>query len=111
MESGCEAPRILTSSLAFLGGLVLSVLANGPNVRGFKPGRMRGIFKGDKNPQQAFLLVGSKAEGPFRKILLHVKITWTYERDISWAKFIISFASSPILLLDDFAGRIARELW
>jgi hypothetical protein len=55
--------------------------------------------------------VGSKAVGLFRKILLHVKITWTYERDISWAKFIISFASSPALLLYDFAGRIARELW
>jgi hypothetical protein len=27
------------------------------------------------------------------------------------AIFIISFTSSPALLLDDFAGRIARELW
>jgi hypothetical protein len=33
-----------------LGGLVVSVLATGPKVRGFKPGRGRWIFKGDKNP-------------------------------------------------------------
>jgi hypothetical protein len=33
-----------------LGGLVVSVLATGPNVRGFNPGRGRWIFKGDKNP-------------------------------------------------------------
>jgi hypothetical protein len=31
-----------------LGGLVVSVLATGPKVRGFKPGRGRWIFKGDK---------------------------------------------------------------
>jgi hypothetical protein len=30
------------------GGLVVSVLATGPKVRGFKPGRVRWIFKGDK---------------------------------------------------------------
>jgi hypothetical protein len=33
-----------------LGGLVVSVLATGPKVRGFNPGRGRWIFKGDKNP-------------------------------------------------------------
>jgi hypothetical protein len=32
-----------------LGGLVV-VLATGPKVRGFKPGRGRWIFKDDKNP-------------------------------------------------------------
>jgi hypothetical protein len=31
-----------------LGGLVVSVLATGPKVRGFNPGRGRWIFKGDK---------------------------------------------------------------
>jgi hypothetical protein len=33
-----------------LGGLVVSVLATGPKVRGFNPGRGRWIFKGDNNP-------------------------------------------------------------
>jgi hypothetical protein len=31
-------------------GLVVSVLATGPKVRGFDPDRGRWIFKGDKNP-------------------------------------------------------------
>jgi hypothetical protein len=30
----------------------------------FKPGRRQWIFKGDKNPQHAFLRIGSKAVGP-----------------------------------------------
>jgi hypothetical protein len=38
------------STLVALGGLVVSVLTTGPRVRGFKPGRGRWIFKGDKNP-------------------------------------------------------------
>jgi hypothetical protein len=33
-----------------LGGLVVSVLAIRPKVRGFDPDRGRWIFKGDKNP-------------------------------------------------------------
>ena len=33
-----------------LGGLVVSVLATGPKVRGFDPDRGRWIFKGNKNP-------------------------------------------------------------
>jgi hypothetical protein len=46
-----------------LGGLVVSVLATGPKVRGFDPDRGRG-FKGDKNPEHHFLRKGSKAVGP-----------------------------------------------
>jgi hypothetical protein len=46
------------------GGLVVRILATGPKVRGFKPGRGRWIFKGDKNPQHAFLRTASKAVGP-----------------------------------------------
>jgi hypothetical protein len=34
-----------------IGGLVVSVLATGPKVRGFDPDRGRWIFKGDKNPE------------------------------------------------------------
>jgi hypothetical protein len=47
-----------------LGGLVVSVLATGPKVRGFDPDRGRWIFKGDKNPEHYFLRRGSKAVGP-----------------------------------------------
>jgi hypothetical protein len=56
---------------------------NGPTtkVRGFKPGRERWIFKGDKNPQHDFLRKGSKAVGPCRKVLRHVKCLLRYGRD------------------------------
>jgi hypothetical protein len=47
-----------------LGGLVVSVLATGPKVRGFDPDRGRWIFKGDKNLEHHFLQRGSKAVGP-----------------------------------------------
>jgi hypothetical protein len=47
-----------------LGGLVVSVLATGPKVRGFDPDRGRWIFKGDKNPEHNFLRRGSKAVSP-----------------------------------------------
>jgi hypothetical protein len=50
--------------LSGLSGEMVGVLAIGPKVRGFKPGRGRWIFKGDKNLQQAFLRRGSKAVGP-----------------------------------------------
>jgi hypothetical protein len=46
-----------------LGGLVVSVLATGPKVRGIDPDRGRWIFKGDKNPEHHFLRRGSKAVG------------------------------------------------
>jgi hypothetical protein len=42
---------------------VVSVLAIGIKVHGFKPSRGRRIFKGDINPQHAFLWTGSKAVG------------------------------------------------
>jgi hypothetical protein len=47
-----------------LGGVVVSVLAIGPNGRGFKPGRGDGFLKGNKNPQHTFLGMESKAGGP-----------------------------------------------
>jgi hypothetical protein len=46
-----------------LGGLVASVLASEPKVRGFKAGRGRWTFKGDKNPFNDFRRRGSKAGG------------------------------------------------
>jgi hypothetical protein len=40
---------IPSPSIRALSGIVVSVLAIGPKVSGFKPGRRRLIFKGDKN--------------------------------------------------------------
>jgi hypothetical protein len=40
----------VTPLLVGLGGIVVIVLAIGPKVRGFKPGRRQWIFKGDKSP-------------------------------------------------------------
>jgi hypothetical protein len=37
-----------------LGGLVVSVLATGPKVRGFDPDQGRWIFMGDKNPEHLY---------------------------------------------------------
>jgi hypothetical protein len=60
------------SPLVVRGGqVVANVLAIENNVRGFKPGRGRWIFNGDKNPQHAFLQMGNKA--PRLNILRHVK--------------------------------------
>jgi hypothetical protein len=40
------------------------VLAVGPKVRGFKPGRGLWIFKGDNNPQYVVLERGNKPVDP-----------------------------------------------
>jgi hypothetical protein len=48
--------------MATLSGLVISVLAIGPNFRGFKPGRERWIFKGDTSPLNDLFRTGSKAD-------------------------------------------------
>jgi hypothetical protein len=55
---------ILRYKVVDLGGLVVSVLATGPKVRGFDTDRGRWIFKGEKNPEHNFLRRGSKAVGP-----------------------------------------------
>jgi hypothetical protein len=61
-ESALNYPRSWCS--VALGGLVVSVLATEPKVRGFDTDRGRWIFKGDKNPEHHFLRRGSKAVGP-----------------------------------------------
>jgi hypothetical protein len=47
-----------------LGGLVFSVVASGPKVRGSKPVRGRWIFNGDNYPYHDFRRRGSKAVRP-----------------------------------------------
>jgi hypothetical protein len=77
---------------------MVSVLAI--KVRVFKPGRMRSIFKGDKNPQHDFYRWGSKAVDQSRKFLRHVTGPLTVSTKIlRKAKDIISYFTT--LLLDD----------
>jgi hypothetical protein len=52
-----------------LGVLLVIVLAIGPEIRGFKLGRGRWIFKGDKTPQQDFLPREGKAVGRFNDMI------------------------------------------
>jgi hypothetical protein len=91
-------------------GLVVSVLAIGPKVRGFWPGPGIWIFKGDKNPQPSF---GGevKPSAQCRKVLRHLK------KPIKvWKKYFVrqnlSFISpvAPALLFEN-SRRIAREIW
>jgi hypothetical protein len=53
----------VTPMVSGFGGLGVSVLASGTQVRGFKPGRSRRIFKGEK-----ILRKRSKAVGPMSQI-------------------------------------------
>jgi hypothetical protein len=50
--------------IVVLGGAMVIVLAIGPKVHGFTPGRRRWIFKCDNNPQHDFIHKESKAVGP-----------------------------------------------
>jgi hypothetical protein len=56
------------SQISGFGGLGVSVLASGSQVRGFKPGRSRRIFKSGEILKHAFLWKGSKAVGPMSQI-------------------------------------------
>jgi hypothetical protein len=57
------------------------MLDSSTRVRGFKPGRSRRIFLGEKNPQNSFLRKGSKAVCPKSQICGMLKnpvITWKF---------------------------------
>jgi hypothetical protein len=91
------------------GGLVVSMLASGTRVHGFKPGRSLRIFFGRKNPQHAFLRKGSKAVGPVLQICGTLKNPCDYVEVGSKAKFVGHFSSE----LSSFANRglHARAAW
>jgi hypothetical protein len=55
----------LMGELSGFGGLVVSALASGTQVRGFKPGRSRRIFRAKK---KTFLRRGSKAVGSMSQL-------------------------------------------
>jgi hypothetical protein len=89
------------------GGLVVSMLASGTQVRGFKPGRNRRIFWGEKNPRHAFFRKGSKAVCPMSQICGMLKnpvITWKLGHRQN-----LSAISSPISSLANRGGM--ERLW
>jgi hypothetical protein len=61
--------------------VVNAVLAIGPKVRGFKPGRGDGFLKGDQICSTIFFGRKVKKSVSCRKILRHVKRFIQYERD------------------------------
>jgi hypothetical protein len=63
----------VSSSEVALGRLVINVLAIGPKVCGFKPGRERWLFKDDKVHSTTSLEGEVKPSVPCSKILRHVK--------------------------------------
>jgi hypothetical protein len=77
---------------------MVSVLAIGPNVRGFKPGGCDGFLRAIKNPQHAFLRSGSETVGPMlRDFTVCKKITSKYEQRYPEGQ-IYHFFSKFILL-------------
>jgi hypothetical protein len=57
-------PLVVTCiSISGFVGLVVACWPLEPKFAGYKPGRIRRIFKGEKNPQRTFLQKGSKAVG------------------------------------------------
>jgi hypothetical protein len=63
-----------------LSGVVVSVVANGPKGRGFKPGRGGGFLRAVKIRSTTSFGWEVKPEVHCRKILRHVKETLTYLR-------------------------------
>jgi hypothetical protein len=64
-----------------VGGLLVSVLAIGPNVRGFKTGQGRCIFKGDKIRSTTSFGGEVKPSVTCREILRQVKDLYSMKRD------------------------------
>jgi hypothetical protein len=83
--------------LTGFGGLGVSMLASGTQVRGFEPGRNRRIFRAT-NPQHTFLRWGNKAVANLR----HVKdpFKWRGTRHLSAKLSDISRARYPLSLLE-----------
>jgi hypothetical protein len=78
---------------------MVSVLAIGPNVEGFKPGGVTPSFGGEVKP-----------EAPCHKILWHVKDLYKVRKGYFIDKIHHFLCpNAPDLLLDDSVGRIARE--
>jgi hypothetical protein len=71
---------------------MVSILAIGPKVRRFKPGRGDGFSWAIIIRSTPSFKWEVKQEAPCRKILRYIKEIYEYERNISLIKSIISFA-------------------
>jgi hypothetical protein len=90
------------SNVVVLGGLVVSVLATGPKVRGFNPGRGRWIFKGDK---KSVAQLPSEREVKSHVVdLRHVKEPYGHE-----SRCFVSKIQRPFLT--EVSWLTARWLW
>jgi hypothetical protein len=80
-KSYCTSQVMWKSNIIILalGSLVVSVLATGTNVRGFKPGQGRCISNADKMCSMTFFRWEVKPSISCRKILWHVKEPYRHE--------------------------------
>jgi hypothetical protein len=87
-----------------------SVLATGPQGRGFKPGRGDIFSRAIKIRSTPFFAWEVKPEVPCSKILQNFKDSLTYQRYTNMRNSH-SFVSSSYSLPDVSVGYTARELW
>jgi hypothetical protein len=91
---------------------MISVLAIGPKVRGFNPGRGQWIFNGDKNPQHAFRRIGSKVVGPMSfSFTACLRSLRSLNKDTSLGQIRNFLRQFLLLYYYMTAGRIDREHW
>jgi hypothetical protein len=90
---------------------MVSMLAIRPKVRRFKPGRRQWIFKGNKICSMLSFEGEVKPEAPRQDSMACKKSLASMNKNTSHGQILIPFACSSCLLPDDYAGRIARELW
>jgi hypothetical protein len=74
---------IRTYIVSALGGVIVSVLAIGPKVRGFKRGRGDGFLRTIEIRSTLSFGGEIRPSVPCRQILWYVKELYEYERDIS----------------------------
>jgi hypothetical protein len=93
-----------------LGGVIVSVLAIEPKVRGYKPSRGVGFLRAIKIRSAPSFRREVKPSAPC-KILRHVKVTKKYKQRYFKGEIHHSLRQDPSAsLLDDSGGRIARSL-
>jgi hypothetical protein len=81
-----EAPhkrRGSNVSRSSIGSVMAGVFSIGPNVRVFKPSRGNGLLRATEIRSKSSFGREVKPEAPCRKILRHVKITWTDDKNSS----------------------------
>jgi hypothetical protein len=79
---------------------VVSVLATGPKVRGFKSVRGQWIFKSDKNPQHHFHRSVSKSSVTCRRFYSLLKNPSRYESEVlrgQNSSFLSPVTTAPLL--------------